>query len=263
MRYSKIRSGLVTAVVVVALLCPAMGVGFAFADAGGNDIANATPMALPITGLTGSLESTTTESRDVFAITLGRGQTLEASMTVTSADTADTDFDMLLYAPGSTVIDDVNWTVVPRMWGMGWLHEHWTFMAADRGTYYLDVHAYKGSGDYILGAKIVPAVKFRIGSLSLPKSAKKGKKVKVSAVVTPAYNGYYSPVFFRFYRYEHGKYRRKAIKEGTGIRNPGEAKSKLSATYKFSKKGKWRVRAEFWDEAHSSKYTSYKYIKIR
>jgi hypothetical protein len=269
MRFSRMRSGLVAAAVVTALLCPAMGTGFAFADTGGNDISSATPMALPISGLTGSLESTPTESRDVFAITLSRGQTLEASMTVTSADTPDTDFDLLLYAPGTPAVDDVNWAHMERlwMWGHGPLHERWTYMAGHEGaytrTYYLDVHAYKGSGDYILDAKIVPAVAFKIGSLSVPKSAKKGKTVKVSAFVTPEYNSYYSPAYFHFYRYERGKYRRKAIKVGTGLRNLGVSKDKLTATYKFPKTGKWRVRAEFWDEAHSSKFTSYKYIRIK
>jgi hypothetical protein len=256
----RMRTTMMTGVVVAVMLCTALATSFAFANPGGDNVSTAIQQALPLS-VTGSLDSTTTDERDVYAITLAKGQTLEASMTVTSP-APDTNFDIMLYKGSTTPsIDETN--TLPSMWGNGPLYEHFTFMAATGGTYYLDVHAWKGAGNYALDAKIVDAVKFKIGSLSLPKSAKKGKKVKVAAVVTPAYNGANSPVFFYFYRYEGGKYRRKTMRVGNGIRNPGEANSKLSVTYKFPKKGKWRVRAEFWDQAHNSKFTGYKYIKIK
>jgi hypothetical protein len=248
--------------VLPMLLCGAVGAGVAFANPGADTPATAISQALPIVGLTGSLDSTTTDQRDIYAITLAKGETLDASLAVTNP-TLGTNFDLLLYKPGTVSIDETNAVPYPAMWGNGPLYEHFTFMAAAGGTYYLDVYGWKGAGTYTVDARIIPAVKFTIGSLSVPKSAKKGKKVTVSTVVTPAYNGTYSPAYFYFYRYEGGKYKRKAMKVGGGIRNPGEARSKLTASYKFPKKGKWRVRAEFWDEAHSSKFTSYKYIKIK
>jgi hypothetical protein len=264
MSLKRIRSTLVIAAVLAALMCVGFGASFALANPGGDNVSDAIPTALPIVGLSGSLDSTTTDARDVYAITLTEGETIEASMTVTSANTSDTDFDLALWAPGTTVIDDVNWKPWPRMWGSGHLYEHWTFMAADAGTYYLDVHAFAGSGSYMLDTKKIDPVSFKIGSLSVPKSAKKGKSVKVSAVVSPAYNGYYSPVYMHFYRYERGKYRsKKTINAVGGTRAPGAASSKIYTTYKFPKKGKWRVRAEFWDEAHTSKWTGYKYITIK
>ena len=260
----RMRARFAVGVLLVALVSMAVFAGFAVANPGGDNVSTAISQSLPIVGLTGSLDSTTTDARDVYAITLTKGETIEASMTVSSANTSDTDFDMALWGPKTTVIDDVNWKPWPRMWGSGHLYEHWTFMAADAGTYYLDVHAYAGSGSYIVDVKKIGPVSFKIGSLSVPKSAKKGKSVKVSAVVSPAYNGYYSPVYMHFYRYERGKYRSKKIINALGgARNPMASNSKIYTTYKFPKKGKWRVRAEFWDEAHASRFTSYKYITIK
>lgn len=246
--------------IVSALVLTAFSPALAFAKSGGSNVSDAWPiLSLPFS-TPGALDATDTV-RDTFSVNLTRGQTLDASITVTNADPG-TNFDLLLYKPSVTSISETS-SAFPAMWGNGPLHEHFTFMAADPGKYTLDVFAWKGAGDYLLDVKIVPAVKFSVGSLSVPKSAKKGRRVKVSAIVRPAYNGVYTPVYFYFYRYEHGKYRRKAIVDGTGIRNPGEALSKLTATYKFPKTGKWRVRAEFWDEAHYSKFTSYKYIRIK
>jgi hypothetical protein len=263
MRQGRTRAALVMFTLVTVLFCLTLGTSAAFADQGGDNVSTATTATLPIVALTGSLDSTTTDCRDVFKIHLNRGQTLSASIIAS----AGTDFDLMLYRSTVPSIDE---TKTPRMmWSGGPTStERFTFMAADSGDYLLDVHAWSGAGSYVLNAKIVPAVNFNIGYLSVPKSAKKGYRVYVSARVTPAYNGVYSPVYFYFYRYENGKYRRKAIFVGDGRRNPGGAYSKLTASYKFPKRGKWRVRAEFWDEAHwdklhGNKFTSYKYITIK
>lgn len=261
MRLVRIRAAIAACAALVALTWMMAGATFALANPGGDNIASAIATALPLVA-DGSIDATTTDMRDVYAITLKRGQTLDVRIALTSAETSDTDFDLFLYRPGTTSIDE---THTPRaMWSAtASSNEHFTFMAADAGTYYIDVAAWAGAGSYTLNAKIISAVPFKISGLSVPKSAKHGKKVKVAATVTPAYNGTYAPVFFHFYRYEHGKYKQKAVVAGSGTRNPGQAKSTLYAYYKFAKKGKWRVRAEFWDEAHSRKFTSYKYITIK
>jgi Bacterial pre-peptidase C-terminal domain len=258
MRLHRLRTLIFAGALIAALTCTALGTGFAFAKSGGDNVSDAWPiLSLPFS-TPGSLDSTSAV-RDVFSVHLQSGQTLDASMT---ADLG-TDFDLFLYGPKVTSIDE---TTTPRMtWSAGPTSvEHFTFMAADSGTYYLDVHAFSGSGLYTLDAKIIPAVKFKTGWLTLQKSAKKGKNVKTTVTVTPAYNGTYSPINFYFYRYENHKYKKKATKWGGGTKNPGGTKTVFYTNYKFPKKGKWRVRAGFWDEAHRHEvFTSYKYITIK
>jgi hypothetical protein len=260
MRLHGFRTNFLVAALVATLAFGAFGTEAALATPGGDNISSAVTTGLPLVNVAGSLDSTTTDCRDVFKIYLGSGKTLDAS--VDGTGTENLDLDLVLYRPNATSINE---TATPRaMWSVGASSkEHFTFMAAVAGYYYLDVHAWAGAGDYTLNARIIPTVPFSIGSLTLPKKAKKGAQVRVSAMVTPGYNGLYSPVWFQFQRYEKGKYRQKAEKLATGYRNPGAASSELFYRYRFAKKGKWRVRAEFWDEAHKSKFTKYKNITIR
>jgi hypothetical protein len=260
MRFHRFRTTSLVAALTAALIFGAFGAEAALATSGGDNISSAVATGLPLS-VAGSLDSTTTDCRDVFKIYLGSGQTLDAS--VDGTGTSDLDLDLFLYSPGVTSIDETSTRWAMKSAGPAGRPEHFTFMAAAAGYYYLDVQGYAGAGDYTLNARIIPAVPFSIGSLTLPKKAKKGAQVRVSAVVTPAYNGLYSPVWFHFYRYEKGKYRQKAEKLATGYRQPSDPNSTLSYKYRFPKKGKWRVRAEFWDEAHKSKFTKYKIITIR
>lgn len=259
MRLHGFRTTFLVAALAATLVFGAFGVEAALATSGGDNTSSAAATGLPLS-VAGSLDATATDCRDVFKIYLGSGQTLDAS--VDGTGTENLDLDLLLYKPNITSINE---TTTPRaMWSAGASSkEHFTFIAVDKGYYYLDVHAWAGVGDYTLNARIIPAVPFRIGSLTLPKKAKKGAQVRVSAVVTPGYNGLYSPVWFHFCRYEKGKYRQKTEKLAAGYRNPGAANSTLFYKYRFPKKGKWRVRAEFWDEAHKSTYTKYKNITIK
>jgi hypothetical protein len=180
------------------------GASFALADPGGDNVASAIATGLPLS-VTGSLDATSSDVRDVYAIVLTKGQTIDASLVAS----AGTDFDLILYK-GVTSIDETK--TVPMTWSAGAAStEHFTFMAAYAGTYYVDVHACKGASTYTLNVRTIPTVNFRIGGLKVPKSAKKGRSVKVSAVLTPAYNGAYTPVYFDFYRYEKGRWKRKSF----------------------------------------------------
>lgn len=262
MRVYGIRRTFSAVVLTAVLVFGAAGMDTALATSGGEGIGDATSVTLPL-NITGSLDATTSDSRDVFQFTLAAGQTLSASV-IASTSVPNTDFDLLLLRPGTATIDDLTLNSSVAMWGDGALRESFTFMAADAGTYYLDVHAFSGAGEYTLAAQIVPAVPYQFTSILVPKRAKKGLRTLVSAVVSPGYNGYYSPVWFHFYRYEGGKYRRKAEKVAVGVRYPHAGSMTLSCKYRFAKKGKWRVRAEFWDEAHTkSMYSKYKYITIK
>lgn len=255
------RRTIITVALSATLVFGALGAEAALATPGGDNVSSAVATITPLS-VTGSVDASTTDCRDVFKIWLRSGQTLEASV-----DGTDTGLDLDLYLYGSkvTLIDEK--TTWPSMWSAGETSkERFTYMAANSGYYYLDVQAFRGAGDYTLSARILPtAVPFSISWLTAPKKAKKGSLTRFSVKVAPAYNGSYSPVWFHFYRYEKGKYRKKTGdgKLATGYRNPGEASSELFYKYRFPKKGKWRVRAEFWDEAHNSKFTKYKVVTVR
>jgi hypothetical protein len=253
------RRTIFTVVLSAALVFGAFCAEAALATPGGDNISSAVVTATPLSVL-GSVDASTTDKRDVFKIWLPAGKTLEASVDGTGTGL---DLDLYLYGSKTTSIDEK--TTRPVMWSAGETsRERFTYMAADAGYYYLDVHAFSGVGDYTLNARILPAaVPFSINWLTAPKKARKGALTRFAVKLTPAYNGSYSPVWFHFYRYEKGKYRKKAEKLATGYRTPGAASSELFYKYRFPKKGKWRVRAEFWDEAHKSKYTKYKVVTVR
>jgi hypothetical protein len=68
----------VTIALVTMVFCLTLGTGAAFANPGGDNVSTAIPTpTLPLFA-TGSLDSTTTDTRDVYAITLVEGQTYEA-----------------------------------------------------------------------------------------------------------------------------------------------------------------------------------------
>jgi hypothetical protein len=259
----KMRStwrALVTCVVLAAALLATMGLGTALGIPGGDTPGTAFSVSsLPLAPPPATLDAATSDTRDIYAITLHEGETLDASI----LGPTGADFDLFLYKPGTASIDET--ADVPYSWSAGaGSNEHLTFMASDTGVYYLDVHAYSGAGTYTLDAHLIAPVSFSMSKLTIAKSAKKGRAVKTSVTVAPAYNGYYSPIEFYYYRYEAKKWKRKAIKVAGGQRNPGQASSVLSYSYKFPKKGKWRVRASFWDEAHPHEIlTGYKYITIK
>ena len=240
----RIRAVVVMGALLTLMICMTMGASVALANPGGDTTAEAFVSALPLSA-TGSLDTSTTDVRDFYAITLAKGQTLDASMT----GDPGTDFDLFLYPPGTTTVSEGS--TLRATWSTGPASvEHFTFMAAEAGTYYIDVRAWTGQGAYALDAKIIDAITFKLGGLTVPKSAKKGKSVKVSAWVTPGYNGIYSPIAFGFFHWEKKKWKLIAVKGGSGRRHPGEGKTVLTASYKFPKKGSWRVAALFLDEAH-------------
>lgn len=240
-----------TVVLCVAILVATVPMPV-LANPGADSPSDAVLEYLPIAGANGSLDSTSTDWHDMYKVYLTVGQTIDCSMTVTSAETSDTDFDLAIFKPGTT---SVGRSSRPWMWGKGHLYEHFTFMAPVNGYYYIDVSAYSGKGSYQLDTRFTNTVNFKFTNFVVPKSAKKGKGVKVSIKSTPSYNGPYSPIWFHFYRYEGGKWKQKKLlgANGTGI---SEASATFWISYKFPKTGKWRVRAEFWDEAHQGGWMS-------
>jgi thermitase len=113
---------------------------------GGSDD-NIPGVAAPSSPITGQLGAAT-DTDDVYLIHASAGQRISASLTgIPAQGTADTDFDLYLYGPGSTnVLTDspvatADGALYPKSIG---------FTAAQTGDYYLQAHASAGEGTYAL-----------------------------------------------------------------------------------------------------------------
>jgi hypothetical protein len=256
MRTKGRRAAIRACLLCSALIVTALGAQLAFA-AVANDVPG-TKMTSPF--VTSGTVDAAGDSRDVYAIDMRSSNTMEATLT----GEPGTDFDLWLYPPGTKSVVS-NGKYIASSSRTATSTEDFTFMAWDKGTYYLEVHAYSGSGQYELNVHPIAPLKFTLGAIGAKKSAKKGKYVKVSTSLTPAYNNrYYTPIRFYFYRYEKRHWKLKATKWGFGWQDVGRAKSLVWANYKFPKKGSWRMRARFWDPAHYvARYTAYKKITIK
>ena len=207
--------------------------------------------------VSGSLDATT-DAHDVYSFWVNAGQTIEATMT----GDVGTNFDVWIYGPGTTTVVH-NDNILAYSAFIGTSSEHINFVAWDSGTYYADCFAAAGSGSYELSMHPIGAVPFHMSALTGSKSAKKGRSVKFTTTITPEYNtALWTPIEFQFEHYENHHYKRKAIKPGLDYVDTHRVKSVVSIKYKFSKKGKWRVRAKFWDPAHKTTYTKYRAITI-
>lgn len=113
-------------------------------------------VALPASPVAGTL-SATSDVDDVYAVTLGAGDTLVASITGPSY----TFFDLFLYGPDETQIGD-NFLVTSDALERDFFYPYTLQFKVDTslgyaaGTYYLDAFAGVGSGSYTITWRIVP-----------------------------------------------------------------------------------------------------------
>jgi len=106
-------------------------------------------VVIPASPINNSLNDSS-DTVDVFRISLTAGQTISVNM----SGPASTDFDMLLFPPGSTnVYTDSG---VAGSQGVSY-PEEFTYVAANSGTYYLGVYSYSGSGNYTVTYSVVNA----------------------------------------------------------------------------------------------------------
>ncbi|MDR6551017.1 S8 family serine peptidase [Paenibacillus qinlingensis] len=94
--------------------------------------------------VTKKLKADSKESDDVYAITLGAGESMTATLT---AD-AGTDFDLYLYDTTATTVTS-NYGLIAKSENDG-SAESITYTAKVAGTYYINVSAFKGAGSYTL-----------------------------------------------------------------------------------------------------------------
>lgn len=136
MRRQRLRALL--AVAAVALLVPATALAIQ-AAAADDDIPG---VPLPASPFAGSANYTT-DVDDVFAVDLAKDQWFYASM----AGSSTTDFDLYLYPPAATsVIGTLPAAAFSETAGSS--SERILFQAQQAGRHYLDVWAFKGTGNY-------------------------------------------------------------------------------------------------------------------
>lgn len=94
--------------------------------------------------VTKKLNAETNETEDVYAIKLGAGESITATLTAG----AETDFDLYLYDATATTVTS-NYGLIAKSENDG-SAESITYTAKASGTYYINVSAYKGAGSYTL-----------------------------------------------------------------------------------------------------------------
>lgn len=142
-RFTRPGAQLVLAVLLVAVMVP-----FGALPAMGAADDNTPGVAIPASPFVGTLDGDTeTDIDDVYAVNLSAGQ----SLTVALKGPGDADFDLYLYAPGTTDVE-----VDPVEASSDWSGsiELLNYVADVSGTYYLDVYAFQGSGSYTLAWRI-------------------------------------------------------------------------------------------------------------
>jgi hypothetical protein len=87
----RVHTRMVACFVVAALLSALAGALPAFANPGGDDVSTAFASVLPLSA-SGSLDASSTDVRDIYAITLAEGETIEATLT----GPVGADFDLFL-----------------------------------------------------------------------------------------------------------------------------------------------------------------------
>jgi subtilisin family serine protease len=98
--------------------------------------------------INGSLDQVN-DTDDVFAVKLNQGETIKATLT----GDASTDFDLYLFDPYSTTVQDST-GMIDHSENTNTSSEGFSFTAYYPGTYYIDVYAFAGSGNYTLNVTI-------------------------------------------------------------------------------------------------------------
>ena len=250
----------VLAVILAALVVAAVVPAIAYAVDG--DYVNPVVLTVPST-VSGTLNLVPASGEDeaygmyAYSVHLTKGQTLAATLSVDPSVT---------YPYLDACSDNVKITTdqysdpVP-----GSYLQRLRLLAPATGTYYVVAYA-DNAGPYSIDAAIVPAVYYKLSSMTVPKAGtpRKNKAFTVSASVAPDYDGLTSPMTFYVQRYLNKKWRTYGAAHA-GVLAPGGTVSKTP--FKTSLKlpaGTFRVRARFMDAGHpSAKYTAWKTVKVK
>ena len=117
--------------------------------------------------IAGTLDSNT-DPDDVYSVYLGQGQTLEATLTMPSG----ANFDLLLYGPDATGLDDEGSVVASDL--LSWNPARISCTAPITGWYYLDAYAFSGAGPYTLTWARTGASDDNLPGITLPASPVNG-----------------------------------------------------------------------------------------
>jgi hypothetical protein len=211
------------------------------------------PVALPSLPWSAPYQATLVEGGYFCTISLTRGQTVDATLTVDSG-VGQSLFAVFPMRSGKAgVFSDGS--------DSGSVHTL-NAMASASGSYGMLVLG-ENAGDFSLELATTTPVPFRLSTFGVPKSKKRKAKITIFVRTNPRYNGFASPVRFQIERRKSGKWR-PFTSAGSSRTEDGEDYSKFLAKVRLSKRGTYRIRAKFSDAAHeASTFTVWKTIKIK
>lgn len=128
--------------------------------------------------LTGAL-SGATDQDDVYSVYLGAGQSISATL----SGSAGTNFDLYLYAPNATGLDDLAHRAAGRQWNT--YPDSLSYTAPTTGWYYLDVYAddFAGTGSYTLSWLRAGSSDDNLPGLAIPPSPVTGALDRAGDIV--------------------------------------------------------------------------------
>jgi hypothetical protein len=200
----------------------------------------------------------TIDTDDVYAIHAHAGQWISASLDGDSSIPGQAvDLDLYLYRPGSH--DTRTDTPLARTEG-----EHYPkaigFKATTTGTYFLQVHAFAGEGDY----RVVWSVKSfaTVYKPVAPSTVTHGHHFSVYGYVAPRHTSGTYLVTLRFYlKNRSGVYVYHNSVRARGYDSGNKSKYRISTS--LPHKGAWRVRAVHSDTGMPEALSAYDYITVR
>jgi hypothetical protein len=206
--------------------------------------------AMPDSPFTGLLE-TDIDQDDVYNVYLAAGEEIDVQLD----STVDADFELYLFAPGTTSIDDAK-DAVAHSDAPG-KSEHITYLAPVSGYYYVNAYTRDGSGCY----KVTWSKKAAVTSPVVASSMSLGRTYQASGSISLRKPAPKTVARVQGFRFESSKWVLRTTQAASVATSSG--RTKYTAKVRLPLRGKWRIRAYHRDAGHSASYSSYRYVTVK
>jgi hypothetical protein len=238
---------------VAASLALAAASAWATPFATGADVSTAMTMTVDAPSVTASYApdpNAPTQGQFWFKAWFNKGQTIRATLTAPTVDRPN----LILWPAGHAAFfrGAPKFAPVQRV----------TFMASASGWFNLYLYGNSSPTTFTLDVHHIPAVAYRLSSVSAPVSIRRHRSFAVSSMLTPDYDSTVIPVKFLVERYYGRKWHTYLKPVAAYQSSDGVTSTRYSANLRLPK-GRFRVRAKLADAAHSAVYSARKVLVVK